>query len=174
MSTEKSDQARWFAEEVQPHEPSLRAYLHASARSPSDVDDLLQDSYLRLLRVYANVPIRSVKSLLFAIARNAVRDAIRRRSTADEIPITESNSGGVVDQSPSVVELVNHRQQQAILAEAIRLLPQRCREVLLLRKINGLSQREIALKLGITENTVESLVSKGARRCADYVRRHRD
>ena len=174
MSRENLERARWFAEEVQPHESSLRAYLHGAARSPADVDDLLQNSYLRLLRVYAQAPIRSVKSLLFAIARNAVRDAIRRRTTASEIPISEINSAYVMDQTPGVVELVNHRQAHALLAEAIRLLPQRCREVLLLRKIHGLSQREIALKLGITENTVESLVSKGARRCTDYVRRHRE
>lgn len=174
MSRENLDRARWFAEEVQPHESSLRAYLHGAAHSPADVDDLLQDSYLRLLRVYTQAPIRSVKSLLFAIARNAVRDAIRRRTTAREIPISEINSGDMMDQTPGVVELVNHRHEHALLAEAIRLLPQRCREVLLLRKIHGLSQKEIALKLGITENTVESLVSKGARRCTDHVRRHRE
>lgn len=174
MSRENIERARWFAEEVQPHESSLRAYLQGAARSPSDVDDLLQESYLRLLRAYAQTPIRSVKSLLFAIARNAVRDAIRRRTVASEIPISETNSSHVIDQSPGVVELVNRRQEQAWLAEAIGLLPQRCREVLLLRKIHGISQKEIALMLGITVNTVETLVSKGARRCALYVRCRRE
>jgi DNA-directed RNA polymerase specialized sigma24 family protein len=53
---------------------------------------------------------------------------------------------------------------------AVRSLPERCRQVFLLRKIQNLSQREIASRLSISENTVESLVAKGARRCADYLR----
>lgn len=57
-----------------------------------------------------------------------------------------------------------------MLAEAMRSLPVRCREVLILRKIHGLAQKEIAQRLGISENTVESLVSRGLRRCASYLR----
>lgn len=170
----QSEQARWFKEEVQAHEPSLRAYLRAATGSAADVDDLLQDSYLRLLRVREQVPVRKVKALLFAIARNAVRDAIRRRTVAGEIPITETNALRVTDQSPGVVDLVIRQQDQLLLAEAFSLLPERCRQVLTLRKIHGLSQREIAARLGISENTVESLVSKGARRCANYVRKRRE
>lgn len=45
-----------------------------------------------------------------------------------------------------------------------------CRDVFLLRKIQGLPQREIAMRLNISENTVETLVARGARRCADYMR----
>lgn len=170
----QSEQARWFTEEVQAHEPSLRAYLHAATGSAADVDDLLQDSYLRLLRVREQAPVRNAKALLFAIARNAVRDAIRRRTVAGEIPIAETNALRVMDQTPGVVDLVIRRQDHLLLAEAFRLLPERCRQVLTLRKIHDLSQREIAARLGISENTVESLVAKGARRCANYVRKRRE
>ena len=170
MPLQTSDDTRWFTEEVQPHEHSLRAFMRAAAPSPVDVDDMLQDSYLRLLRAKASGPIRCVRALLFAIARNTVRDSVRRKLANREVLGTELDSYPVLE-SAGVVEIVGRRQEQRLLAEAIQALPERCREVLFLRKNQGLSQREIAARLGITENTVESLVSRGLRRCANHLRK---
>ncbi|HEY0945491.1 MAG TPA: RNA polymerase sigma factor [Opitutaceae bacterium] len=162
--------AHWFAEEVQPHELSLRSYLRRSLPSLRDVDDLMQDTYARIIRAKKCDSIRSTKSFLFAVARNAVRDFLHRNTRAEVIPITENDALPVLDDKPGVVELVCRQQELALLAEAIDALPERCREVLLLRKVKGLSQREIAALLGISENTVESLAAKGVHRCADYLR----
>lgn len=174
MPPETPEQTRWFAEEVQPHERSLRAYLHVAAPLMADVDDLVQESYLRLLRMRANGQIRSVKAVLFAIARNAVRDALRHKMINREISVAEIDALSVLDDGSGLVDVVNRRQEQTLLAEAIRALPERCREVLILRKIHGLSQKEIAQRLGISEHTVESLVSRGVRRCGNYLRKHMD
>jgi RNA polymerase sigma-70 factor (ECF subfamily) len=173
MPPPSSDEARWFAEEVRPHEGSLLAYLRAAAPAAVEAKDLLQDSYLRLLRMRARGEIRSVRALLFAIARNAVSDAVRRKLSNREISGTELADLPVLDQA-DVVETVTRRQEQDLLADAIQELPTRCRDVLLLRKIHGFSQREIAARLGISENTVESLVSRGMRRCGRYMRRRLD
>jgi RNA polymerase sigma factor (sigma-70 family) len=164
-----SEQARWFAEEVQPHESSLRAYLRRSLQA-ADVDDLVQESYVKVLREHERGEVRSTKSFLFTVARNAVRDLLRSRGVARAEYITENEPLPVLEEGPGVVDLVSRRQELAMLSEAIRELPERCRQVFLLRKIQGLSQREIAARLDITENTVETLVAKGARRCADYLR----
>jgi len=169
MPPMKSEQARWFLEEVQPHETALRSYLQRSLQA-ADVDDLVQESYVRVLREQERGQVRSVRAFLFTVARNAVRDLIRHRGVARAEPITENAPMAVLQDEPGVVDLVSRRQELALLRDAIRELPDRCREVFLLRKIQGLSQREIAGRLGITENTVESLVGKGARRCADYLR----
>ena len=171
MPPHAPEYARWFLDEVQPHERSLKAYLRAAAPSPMDVEDLLQESYLRLIRAKEQNPIRCVKALLFAIARNAVCDAVREKLSNREFSSTEMEALPVLDDGTNVIELVSQKQEHALLAEAIRALPERCREVLLLRKIQGISQRDIAAKLGISENTVESLVSRGLRRCANHVRR---
>ncbi len=173
MPPQTPEELRWFSEEVEPHERSLRAYLQAAAPVTASVDDLLQESYLRLLRVRETGEVRSVKALLFVIARNAVRDAVRHKLANREISSTEIDAFPVLDESADVVDLVARRQERVLLAEAIRSLPERCRDVLILRKIHGLSQKEIAGKLGISENTVESLVSRGLRRCAGYLRPHR-
>jgi RNA polymerase sigma-70 factor (ECF subfamily) len=164
------DRPRWFAEEVLPHEPALRSYLRYSLSSAADVDDLAQECFMRVLRMRAAHPVTSPKALLFTIARNAVRDLIRRRRVSDQVLITEADGLCVLDEGHDVVEDVSRRQELAFLADAIATLPERCRQVLLLRKIQGLSQREIAARLGITENTVESLVAKGTRRCGEFLR----
>ena len=174
VDSPKSEPADWFAEHVQPHEPTLRAVLRRSYCSGSDVDDVVQESFLRVLRAHAKKPIRCGKSFLFAVARNALRDLIRRRGVIETIPVTETSVLPVLEAGPGVVDQVIRRQELDLLSEAVRSLPDRCREVFLLRKINGVSQKEIARRLSISENTVETLVAKGARRCADYVRAHGD
>jgi RNA polymerase sigma-70 factor (ECF subfamily) len=165
-----ADQSQWFAREVLPHERPLRSYLRQSLPSLADVDDLVQDCFARMMRARTSGTIRSPKPLLFAIARNAVRDFIERKRRADLIPIMENGEIAVLQEDSDVVELVCRKQELALLAEAIHALPQRCREVLLLRKIKGLPQKEIAALLGIAEHTVEVLAAKGTRRCAEFLR----
>ena len=71
--------SRWFTEEVQPHEPALRAYLQARFPTLGDQDDLVQETYTRLLRAQANGGVRYPKAFLFTAARNAAFDLFRRR-----------------------------------------------------------------------------------------------
>ena len=152
-----------------PHEPLLRSYLRQSLPSLADADDLVQDCFARMMRARAQGIVRSPKPLLFAIARNAVRDFIARKGRAELIPITETVEDAVLVDGSDVVEAVCRSQELDLLADAIRSLPDRCREVLLLRKIKGLSQKEIAALLGIAEHTVEALAAKGTRRCAEFL-----
>ncbi len=167
-----NEAARWFSEEVQPHEPALRSVLRRLVASLSDVDDLVQECYLRILRARKHVPIRSSKAFLFTIARNAAHDLRRRRVVANPVVFEETaDSCTLQDNRPGVADSVCHQQELALLAEAIRELPERCREVFLLRKIQELPQKEIARRLGISESTVETLVAKGAVRCADHLHR---
>jgi RNA polymerase sigma factor (sigma-70 family) len=170
MASPGKEHDQWFADEVRPHESSLRAFLMRSLGSAADVDDLVQESYIRILVARKAGEIRSSKNFLFTIARNAIRDLIRRRAVAVAIPFTENAPIAVLDDSPGVADLVSRRQELELLADAIRALPERCREVFLLRKIQAIPQKEIARRLGISENTVETLVARGARSCADYVR----
>ena len=162
--------ARWFSQEVQPHEASLRGYLRHSLRAPAEVDDLMQECYARLLRARSKTGVRSIRGFLFTVARNAVRDVMRRRAVAVTIVVRDLAEYAVLDESSDVVATVSRDEELALLAEAIHALPPRCRDVFLLRKLQGHSQREIALRLGITENTVETLVARGARRCAEHMR----
>lgn len=167
MPPQDSETADWFAREVQPHEGMLRSYLLGVARA-TDIDDLVQESYSRLLRMREQGRVRSPRGLLFTMARNAAHDLFRRRGTAAVDCVTENEFCGVLDESPGTAEVVSRWQEIELLADAIEALPERCRAVFILRQFENLSQREIAARLGITEHTVESQLTKALRRCEEF------
>ena len=171
MDSPRFDTSLWFAEQVQPHEPALRGYLHGLV-APGEVDDLVQETYARLLRARERGPIVHPRGLLFATARNTARDLFRRRATANTIPIAEIEDSRVFDPAPAASEVASRRQETEILEAAIAALPPRCREILLLRKFENLSHREIAEKLGIAEHTVEAQLTKALHRCEEFFARH--
>lgn len=167
MPPQDSETATWFAKTVQPHEGMLRSYLMGIAR-PADIDDLVQESYSRLLRMREQSRLRSPRGLLFTMARNAAHDLFRRRGTARADGATENELLGVLDETPGANEVASRRQEIELLAVAIETLPERCRAVFVLRHFENLPQREIAARLGIAEHTVESQLAKALRRCEDF------
>lgn len=170
MPPQDPETARWFAEEVQPHESELRAYLRAKFSAHLDIDDLVQETYARLLQAREKTPLRSARAYLFTTARNAAFDFFRRRKIVAIDGIAELELLPVFEDGPSVAQSVGRDQDLQLLAEAIQALPERCRRVLTLRKLHGLSHREIAQQLGIAENTVNAQVAIGVLRLRDYLR----
>ena len=69
------------------------------------------------------------------------------------------------------VDVISRQEKSRLLAEAIDRLPNRCREIVILRKLHALPQREVALRLGIAEKTVESQLARGLKRCETYLRK---
>ena len=172
MPPQDPEQARWFAEEVQPHEGALRTYLRGRFPGHPDIEDLIQETYARLLRAREQTPLRNPKSFLFSTARNAAFDFFRRRQIVAIDGIAEIELLPVLEDRPGVPEALSHDQDLQLLAEAIQALPERCRQVLTLRKIHGLSHREIATRLGISEHTVNAQVAIGVLRLRDHLRAH--
>lgn len=164
------DQARWFAEEVQPHERALRAWLRSRFPDARDVDDVVQESYIRLLRAREATPVACVRAYLFTTARNVALAIFRRPQIFSSDPVPEASISSIVAEGGDVAEQVSVRQEVLLLLEAIATLPGRCREIFVLRKIQGLSQRAIAAKLGLSERTVEVQVARGARRVVQWLR----
>lgn len=164
-------QARWFNEEVQPHEASLRAYLRGSFPAVRDVDDVVQDSFLRVWKARASQPIRSAKAFLFTVARRLALDHVRRERISPIAAIGHLGELRVIEERPGVLDDVGQRERIQLLAEAIAGLPERCRDVFILYKIEGLARKEAAARLGLSEKTVEAHTARAMRHCEAYFRR---
>ncbi|HEX5458493.1 MAG TPA: sigma-70 family RNA polymerase sigma factor [Steroidobacteraceae bacterium] len=157
------------------HERDLRAFLSHCLPHRDDVSDVVQETYTRLLALSPErrSAVRSWRAFLFTTARNVAMDHLRWPASVSLDALPEIDGADVVpnggeEQTPD--EIVNLTQEQDLLARVIASLPEKCREVLTLRKIHGLSQKEIAQRLGIAEHTVEKHISYGVRLCAERVR----
>ena len=166
---ETTDHSQWFSTEVQPHESALRAYLRGRFQGLTDVDDLIQETYARLLRAKVAGRLQEVRPYLFVTARNAALDLTRHNLVAATDSIGNIEHLSVVEEKADAAETTAHVQEIEILHEAIAALPSRCREVLLLRRFHGLSHKMIAEKLGISANTVDAQLCLAIFRCRQFL-----
>jgi RNA polymerase sigma factor (sigma-70 family) len=164
------DLDRWYREQVAVHEPALRAYLRRAFPIVTDPDNVVQETFVRMLQARRTGTVDNARGYLFATARNLALELMRRRKIISFESIAEMEALPISTDEPGVPEKVGLKLDLELLTQAIQALPERCRAVLTLRKIEGLSQREIAARLGIAEHTVEAQVANGMRRCAQFLR----
>jgi len=166
-----ADQTRWFAEEVRSHDLTLKAYIRGSFPAVRDVDDVVQESYLRVWRARTARPIASAKAFLFQVARRLAIDSVRRERHHFVGDARDLDAAAVSRARPEVDPTAIAEERARLLADAIETLPGRCREIFILRKLQDFSQRDTAARLGLSERTVEVQVARAMKRCGEYLRR---
>lgn len=142
------------------YSPSLTRFFSRRVNNQADVADLVQDVFLRLSRLHDLSAIQQPEHYLFKTAASALRDQLRRdevrsRSLHDEFD--EVKHGGS-DLTPERV--LAGRQAVESLRDALRALPERTRDVFVLRVFEGLKMAEIARALGISQRAVEKHYAK--------------
>ena len=140
-------------------------YLRRNSRDPDGVADLRQDVYVKVYEAAEKAIPLLTKPFLFAVARNLLIDRARHSQVASIITSGEDDHDHVDELSPERHAIA--RQHMDCFTRALAALPPRCREVVELRKIAGLSQKAVAEQLGITEGTVEKQIAKGVRILTD-------
>ncbi len=163
--------ARWFVEEVRPHEVALRSYLRSKYPGLSDVDDVVQEAFLKAFVARQRGALVSIRGFLFTVARNAAISFFRRRRFLSVQPVHELAEGSAIAADADVVEAVCSDDEFALITQTLAGLPARCREVLTLRLLGGLDYPAIAARLGVTEETVRVQVARGAKRCHEILSR---
>lgn len=164
MSDDLND---WFVCEILVHEAALMRYLARSWPNRDEIHDLRQEVYIRIYEAASRVLPHAPKSFMFTTARHLMADRFRRRLVVSMDAIGDSDLSNVPVDEISVEQRLTARQEFQHLIHAFRSLPPKCREVLWLRRVDELSQREVARRLNISEKTVESHMAKGTRMLAD-------
>ncbi len=152
---------RWFAAEILAHERALTRYLSRIWRHGAEVSDFRQEVYIRVYESAAKALPSSPKSFLFATARNLVADRIRRERVVSIDYTQDLDTLNVLVDEISPEQRVTARQDLRRLADAFDQLSDDCRAVVWLRRVEGLSQKEAATCLGISESTLSSRLCRG-------------
>jgi RNA polymerase sigma factor (sigma-70 family) len=158
----------WFIREILSHEAALTRYIGRAWPNSADVPDLRQEIYVRVLETAENAPPASPKYFLFTVARNLIIDRARRQRIVPIDLLQDCDSLDVLVDEVSPERSAGSFQQLVNLVAAFERLPQRCREVLWMKKIEDLSQKEIAGRLGVKEGTVEAHLVRGMRLLAKH------
>ena len=159
----------WFVGEVLPLEPALTQYLHRNWRNQTDIDDLLQDVYVRVCEAAQKQRLDSTKSFVFTTARNLLIDRMRRGRVIPIETVESLEALNIAADEPGPDRNFLAREELRRVEAALDRLPPRCREVVVLRRIEGLSRPSIALRMGITEATVSEHLANGMRAITDML-----
>jgi RNA polymerase sigma factor (sigma-70 family) len=155
------ERAIWLGRYVLPHEPALRAWLSRRRLAGMDVDDIIQETYSRLMTAESVQHVHDAKSYAFQVSGSVMIDNLRRMKVVSIASVPDFDYLEVVSDDPSPERQVIDRDELHRLAGVIARLPGRVREVFTLRRVYGLSQREVAEKMGIAESTVEKHMARG-------------
>jgi RNA polymerase sigma-70 factor (ECF subfamily) len=158
----------WFVREVLVHEQALMRFLRRNWRDQDEVADLRQEVYARVYEAATRRVPDSPKAFLFATARHLLVDRVRHQRIVPITAVGDIEQLYVMEDELEPGRWLGGREALARLARALDRLPDRCREVVWLRRIEDLPQKEIARRLGISEKTVEKHIAKGSRMLADH------
>lgn len=154
---------QWFVREILVHEPALVRYLRRVWPDPSDVEDLCHDAYVRLYESAVKALPASPRAFLFATARHLMVDRIRRGKIVSIELRGDLESLNVLVDDISPERRLDVRQDLWRLMEAFGSLPQSCREVMWLVKVEELTRRQIAERLQLSPKAVEKRIARGVR-----------
>lgn len=137
---------------------------------PKEIEDIVQETYVRICQMEKHEPIEQPKSFLMKTARNLAYDHLKKAETrlADGV---EAECDFEIDNlnHDEIFESTANNQEFSHFCEAVRQLPLQCRRVFVLKKVYGYSQKEIAKEMNISQSTVEKHIAVGFKRCAKHM-----
>lgn len=151
------------------HREALIRFVRRRTGSEDDAADIVQEAYLRLLRYIDRVDPGAFKALLYRIAINLVAMRARELSRRHTVSHTSFDDLELPSDLASLDQGLQDRERLELLMAAIRGLPEKCRDVFVLSRFEGLSYPQIAERCGISVKMVEKQISKALAVCRDRV-----
>lgn len=161
MVRASDERALWLSRHVLKHEPALRAWLGHRRIAGLEIDDIVQETYARLIAVESVANIENVKNYMFQTAYSVLVTHVRRSKVVSFQTVSDLDQIGAMSSEFTPETQVIDRDELQRLGEAIAALPGKIQDVFVLRRVRGLSQRDVARTLGLSESTVEKHMSRG-------------
>ena len=156
-----ADVRAWFLREVLPLEAALMGYFKRNWRIESDARDLVQEVYVHVCDAAREGLPHTARSFVFATARNLLIDKFRNQAVVPLEAVGDVEVLATPSDQPGPDRSVIARDELRRLQAALDKLPPRCRQAVLLRQLEGLSRREVAARMGISEETVKEYLARG-------------
>lgn len=137
-----------------------------------EIEDIVQETYVRVCQTRSDNEIKSPRSFMFKTARNIALNHVNKAESrlVQSLEDTEDfGESGLVGLSADTYEKVCSDEEFSLFCEAVRRLPEQCRRAFVLKKVYGHTQREIGNILNISEKTVEKHIASGVMRCREYM-----
>jgi RNA polymerase sigma-70 factor (ECF subfamily) len=142
---------------------------------PHEIEDIVQETYVRICQIENKDNINSLKSFMYKTAHNLALDYQKKASVRLVESVDDFESLEQLLSNPSNDEMYEKTlsdREFSHFCEAVRQLPIQCRKVFVLKKVYGYSQREIAAQLNLSESTVEKHISTGMKRCTLFMHKN--
>lgn len=142
---------------------------------PKEIEDIVQETYVRVCQIKRNDKIKQPRSFLFKTAHNLALDHVKRAETRLVVSVEEIGELGYGEAERLADETFDQavsNEEFSQFCEAVRQLPVQCRRAFVLKKVYGYSQREIARNMNLSESTVEKHIAQGIKRCTYFMMQH--
>ncbi len=139
---------------------------------PKEIEDIVQETYVRVCQIQRKEKIREPRSFLFKTAHNLALDHVKRAESRLAVSVEETGESGFCEAERSgdeTFDQVASDEEFSHFCEAVRQLPVQCRRAFVLKKVYGCSQREIAKEMNLSESTVEKHIAQGIKRCTYFM-----
>jgi RNA polymerase sigma-70 factor (ECF subfamily) len=159
----------WFVREILPLEAALMQFLQHNWRNKSDIADLRQDIYVQVYEAALKGLPESPKAFVFTIARHLLIRRMRREQIVPFEAVSDFDALGAAIETPGPENGVIARDELRRLQGAVDRLPPRAREAFVMQQVEGLSRREIAQRMGVSEKTVKTHLRDAGRALANIL-----
>jgi RNA polymerase sigma-70 factor (ECF subfamily) len=163
MRRDFDERAVWLARKVLPHEMALRSWLKQRRVVGLEIDDIVQETYAKILSLDSIDGILDPRTYTYQIAYSILVSHVRRSRIVSIRATGDIERLGAEAPGPSPERVLADRDELRELAAAITSMPRKTRVVFVLRRVEGLDHKDIANRLGISKKAVEKRMTQGIR-----------
>ncbi len=150
----------------------LKRFLAHFFSDSQDIEDVAQEAYLRAYVAEQQKEIEQPKAYLFRIAKNLALTKLTKKSEKITDYIEECGASVVIECGAAADSEVEAQESLGLYCDAVAALPEKCRQVFLLRKVHGLAHKEIAERMSLSVSSVEKYLLRGILECKVSVQEH--